>query len=248
MAVTASAQGAPPTKEAGKLIVGFDLPAPGFWNGRASGTTIKNPSGFEYALWLAIARRWGSRRSSSCARLSAPLLAGAEEVRLRVRGGHDHGSAEEGRRLLDTVLRCESGRPYRKGLPKPKTVASLKSLQTCAQKDTTGLSYIQHKLRPAKKPLAYSASSTAAFDAVESGRCDALILDVPIVVSQSKKKPGAYGGVAGQIVTNEFYGAVLEKGSSSRPSSTGDRDAAGERDDHQAPEELASVHTFPVLK
>ena len=38
VAVTASAQSAPPTKEAGKLIVGFDLPAPGFWNGRASGT------------------------------------------------------------------------------------------------------------------------------------------------------------------------------------------------------------------
>ena len=62
-----------------------------------------------------------------------------------------------------------------------------------------------------------SASSSAAFDAVEAGRCDALILDVPIVVSQSKKKKGAYGGVAGQIVTNEFYGAVMEKGSKFKP-------------------------------
>ncbi len=35
-----------PTKKAGKLIVGFDVPAPGFWNGRVSGTTINNPTGF----------------------------------------------------------------------------------------------------------------------------------------------------------------------------------------------------------
>ena len=63
----------------------------------------------------------------------------------------------------------------------------------------------------------YSASSTAAFDSVETGRCDALILDVPIIVSQSKKKPGAYGGVVGQIVTDEFYGGVMEKGNKLKP-------------------------------
>src|SRR6266566_875119 len=48
-----------PSKQAGKLIVGFDLPAPAFWNGRATGTTIKNPSGFEYALSQAIAKQLG---------------------------------------------------------------------------------------------------------------------------------------------------------------------------------------------
>ena len=41
---------------------------------------------------------------------------------------------------------------------------------------------------------------------------------MPIVVSQSKKKPGAYGGVVGQIVTGEGYGAVMEKGSALKPS------------------------------
>src|SRR5207249_7490892 len=105
----------------------------------------------------------------------------------------------------------------RKGLKKPTSLAALKSLQLCAQSTTTGLAYIQHKLRPKKKPLVYSASSTAAFDAVEAGKCDALILDVPIVVSQSKKKPGAYGGVVGQIVTHEGYGAVMDHGSKFKP-------------------------------
>ena len=40
---------------------------------------------------------------------------------------------------------------------------------------------------------------------------------MPIVVSQSKKKPGAYGGVTGQIVTHESYGAVMDKGSTFKP-------------------------------
>src|SRR5204863_6932089 len=105
----------------------------------------------------------------------------------------------------------------RKGLAKPTSIAALKTLQLCAQSTTTGLAYIQHTIRPAKKPLVYSPSSTAAFDAVEAGKCDALILDVPIVVSQSKKKPGAYGGVIGQIITHESYGAVMDKGSKMKP-------------------------------
>ena len=40
---------------------------------------------------------------------------------------------------------------------------------------------------------------------------------MPIIVSQSKKKKGAYGGVVGQIVTDESYGAVMEKGSKLKP-------------------------------
>ena len=62
LAVTAAAFAAPssaPTKQAGKLTVGFDVPAPGFWNGRVTGTTIKNPSGFEYALSQAVAKQLG---------------------------------------------------------------------------------------------------------------------------------------------------------------------------------------------
>jgi ABC-type amino acid transport substrate-binding protein len=182
LVVTAAAGAKPlavPTKKAGKLIVGFDVPAPGFWNGRATGTTIKNPSGFEYAL-------------------STPQRAKV------VTFSTSYFDANQG------VL-------IRKGLAHPKSIADLKKLQLCAQSTTTGLSYIQHKLRPAKKPLVYSPSSTAAFDAVESGKCDALILDVPIVVSQSKKKPGAYGGVVGQIVTHEGYGAVMDHGSKLKP-------------------------------
>ena len=215
---TASAQSTPPTKEPGKLIVGFDVPAPGFWNGRASGTTLRNPSGFEHSLSLAIAKQLKIPEVEFLRVPFGTLFSPAprkydfvfEEVTI---------TAQRKRVVAFSTpyFDANQGVLVSKGTPKLTRIAQLKSLQTCAQKDTTGFTWIRSKLRPAKQPLVYSASSTAAFDAVESGRCDALILDVPIVVSQSRKKPGAYGGVAGQIVTNEFYGAVLEKGSKFKP-------------------------------
>src|SRR5712691_5763363 len=221
LAMTATAGARPlavPTKQAGKLIVGFDVPAPGFWNGRATGTTIKNPSGFEFALSQAIAKKLGIGKVQYLRAPFGGLFSPApkkydfafEEVTI---------TAQRAKVVSFSTpyFEANQGVLIRERLAKPSSVAALKKLQLCAQANTTGLSYIQHKIRPSKKALVYSASSTAAFDAVEAGKCDALILDVPIVASQSKKKPGAYGGVIGQIVTNEFYGGVMEKGSKLKP-------------------------------
>src|SRR2546422_2102437 len=220
MTATAGARSlAVPTKQAGKLIVGFDVPAPGFWNGHATGTTIRNPTGFEAALAQAIAKKLGISKVQYLRAPFGGLFSPApkkydfafEEVTI---------TAERAKVVSFSTpyFDANQGVLIRKGLAKPSSIAALKKLQLCAQSTTTGLAYIRHKLRPAKKALVYSASSTAAFDAVEAGKCDALILDVPIVVSQSKKKPGAYGGVVGQIITHEGYGGVMDKGSKLKPS------------------------------
>jgi polar amino acid transport system substrate-binding protein len=223
MALTAAAafasSSAAPTKTAGVLTVGFDVPAPGFWNGRVTGTTIKNPTGFEAQLAQAIAKNLG---------ISKVVFVRAPFGGLFSPSPKPYDFAMEEATITAQRAKVVSfSAPYfdanqgvliRKGLAKPTSIAALKSLQLCAQSTTTGLAYIQHTLRPAKRALVYSSSSTAAFDAVEAGKCDALILDVPIVVSQSKKKPGAYGGVVGQIVTHEGYGAIMDKGSAFKPS------------------------------
>lgn len=207
-----------PTKKSGKLIVGFDVPAPGFWNGRATGTTIKNPSGFEYALSQAVAKQLHITKVQY---LRAPFSGLFSPATKKYDFAMEEVTITPQRAKVVTFstsyFDANQGVLIRKGLAKPKSIADLKKLQLCAQSTTTGLAYIQHKLRPSKKPLVYSPSSTAAFDAVEAGKCDALILDVPIVVSQSKKKPGAYGGVVGQIVTHEGYGAVMDHGSKLKP-------------------------------
>jgi polar amino acid transport system substrate-binding protein len=218
-AIAAAAQtSAPPTKQAGKLIVGFDLPAPGFWNGRPTGTTIRNPSGFEYELGKAIGKQMGITKVEF---LRAPfatiLLAGPKKFDFALEETTITVQRSKVVSFSVPYFDANQGVLIRKGLAKPKHISDLRRLQTCAQAATTGLSYLQHKLRPTKKPLVYPASSSAAFDAVESGHCDALVLDTSIVVAQSRKKKGAYGGVVGQIVTNEGYGAVMQKGSALKP-------------------------------
>jgi polar amino acid transport system substrate-binding protein len=208
-----------PTKKPGKLIVGFDVPAPGFWNGHVSGSTIKNPTGFEAGLAQAIAKQL---KISSIQYLRAPFSGLFSPASKPYDFAMEEVTITPQRAKVVTFstsyFDANQGVLIRKGLAKPKHISDLKSLQTCAQATTTGLSWIEHVLRPKKKPRVYSSSSTAAFDAVEAKQCDALILDVPIVVSQAKKKPGAYGGVIGQIVTHEGYGAVMNKNSPFKPS------------------------------
>lgn len=205
-----------PTKHPGKLVVGFDVPAAAFWNGQLSGRTLKHPSGFEYGLALDVAKKLGIS-AKSVTFLRAPfatiLLAGnkpydfaMEETTITAQRATVVGFSAP-------YFDANQGVLIAKGVNKPTKIADLKSLQTCAQASTTGLDWLRHKLRPAKTPLVYSASSAAAFNAVQSGSCQALILDVPIIEAQNEKQPGAFGGVAGQIDTHEGYGAVFQKNS-----------------------------------
>ena len=211
-----SSNNAVPTLKPGKLTVGFDLPAPAFWNGRASGKTIKHPTGFEYGLALDVAKQLGIGQAN-VSFLRAPfatiLLAGKKPYDFAMEETTITAQRAKVIGFSAPYFNANQGVLIAKGVKKPTKIADLKSLQTCAQSGTTGLDWIQHKLRPAKQPRAYSASSSAAFDAVQSGACDALILDVPIIESQNQKQPTAYGGVVGQINTQENYGAVFQTGS-----------------------------------
>jgi polar amino acid transport system substrate-binding protein len=213
---TTTTSNAVPTHHPGKLVVGFDLPAPAFWNGQASGTTIKNPSGFEYGLALDVATQLGISKNNVTF-LRAPfatiLLAGKKPYDFAMEETTITPQRAKVIGFSSPYFDANQGVLIAKGVKKPTSIADLKSLQTCAQANTTGLDWILHQLRPAKQPLVYSASSEAAFDAVQHGSCQALILDVPIIEAQNQKVPGAYGGVVGQIDTKEGYGAVFAHGS-----------------------------------
>ena len=213
---TTSSTKSVPTLHAGKLVVGFDLPAPAFWNGQASGTTIKDPSGFEYGLALDVAQQLGISKQNVTF-LRAPfatiLLAGKKPYDFAMEETTITPQRAKVIGFSSSYFDANQGVLIAKGVTKPTTINDLKSLQTCAQANTTGLDWIQHQLHPAKQPLVYSASSDAAFEAVQHGACQALILDVPIIEAQAQKVPGAYGGVVGQIDTHEGYGAVFAHGS-----------------------------------
>jgi polar amino acid transport system substrate-binding protein len=213
---TTSSNASAPTLTPGKLVVGFDVPATAFWNGQLSGTTLKNPSGFEYGLALDVAKQLGISQNNVTfkrAPFATILLAGKKPYDFAMEETTITSQRAKVIGFSAPYFDANQGVLLAKGVKKPTTIADLKSLQTCAQAATTGLDWIQHKLRPAKQPRVYSASSNAAFDAVASGACQALILDVPIIEAQNQKQPGAFAGVVGQIDTHEGYGAVFAKGS-----------------------------------
>ena len=213
---------APPTMHPGVLTVGLDPPAVGFQVGTLRGQKVINPHGFEIDLTKAIAKKL---KISKINYIKVPFavlfrpgtkpfdFAFEESTITPARAKHvsfsaPYFTANQGVLVSRKVV--SEGKV-------PKSLNDLRALQTCAQTVTTGLDYILHKLHPQKPPLQYGTTA-AAFAAVQVNKCDALVLDTPIVASQKKTKPSAYGPVAGQIVTNEKYGAVMTKGSKLKPS------------------------------
>jgi polar amino acid transport system substrate-binding protein len=214
VAPTALAQpeGGLPTKKPDTLVIGFDLPAPAFIQGTAVGSSIRNPTGFEVELAKAIAKELGVSKiewlRSKFVGLfrpgRKPFDFALEQITI----------TDKRKQVVDfsaSYFDANQGVLIAKGVSKPTSLADLRALQTCAQAATTGLDYIQTRLRPDQDPLVYQDLGPA-FIAVSTGQCDAIVMDVPIVVSEKKKSPAKYGVVAGQIITKEKYGALFEKG------------------------------------
>jgi len=215
VAVPAASAGkaAPPTLQSGKLIVAFGDPAPGFASGTTRGNTITNPRGYEVDLAKAIASKLGLTPAWMFSPWNSLFAPGTKKFDISFQEATITSQRKRTVDFTTSYLNANQGVLTSKQATAPTSLADLKQLQTCAQTNTTGLDWIQHKLRPSKAPRVYSASSSAAFDAVQSGACQALILDVPIIEAQNAKQPDAYGGVVGEIDTNEGYGAVFAKDS-----------------------------------
>jgi polar amino acid transport system substrate-binding protein len=206
----------PPVMTPGKLVVGFGDPAVNFANGKIRGSSYINPKGYEVDLAAAIAKGLGLTPSyvyTPWAKLFAP---GHKSFDISFQEATITAQRKKTVDFTSSYFDANQGVLLSKTAPVPHSLADLKKLQTCAQTDTTGLDYIQQKLHPDKQPLIYQSTS-AAFEAVQVNRCQALVLDTPIVASEKKARPTRYGIVGGQIVTHEQYGAVLQKGSALTP-------------------------------
>jgi polar amino acid transport system substrate-binding protein len=207
---------APPTLQSGKLIVAFGDPAPGFASGTTRGSKITNPRGYEVDLASAIAAKLGLKPVWIFSPWNSLFAPGTKKFDISFQ---EATITSQRKRTIDFTtpyLNANQGVLISKQTTAPKSLADLKQLQTCAQTNTTGLDWIKTQLHPARPALAYP-TTTAAYQAVQINRCQALILDVPLVSLQKKQKPSAYGPVAGQVVTHEVYGAVLQKGSKLTP-------------------------------
>jgi polar amino acid transport system substrate-binding protein len=203
----------PPTKTPGTLVVGFGDAAVGFAAGTNRGSEIINPRGYEVDVAKAIAKQLGIPKIrwiyTPWTKLFAP---GRKSFDISFQEATITAARKRTVDFSVSYMNANQGVLISRKASRPTSLADLRQMQTCAQVDTTGLGYIQTRLRPTRKPLVYQ-STAAAFTAVQVGRCEALVLDVPIIGLQKKAKPAAYGPVAGQIITREQYGAVFQKGS-----------------------------------
>ena len=137
----------------------------------------------------------------------------------------------------------------RKGLsPVPKSLDDLKDIVLCAQVGTTGAAYIKDRVQPNKKAL-YPQTTVIMYQQLKSKRCDAALYDAPILGAQRFLEPKAYGPIIAQIVTNEQYGAAFQKGSTAPPRrQQGDQEAARQRHDRQAHEQVADVRRVEAAR
>ena len=216
VAVAGAGTASPPTMNPGKLVVGFGDPAVNFANGKIRGSSYLNPKGYEVDLAAAIAKGLGVTPEYVYTPWAKLFFPGHKTFDISFQEATITAQRKKTIDFSSAYFDANQGVLVSKKASVPHSLADLKKLQTCAQTDTTGLTYIQQKLHPDKSPLIYQATA-AAFVAVQVGRCDALILDTPIVASEKKARPNRYGNVSGQIITHEQYGAVLQKSSSLTP-------------------------------
>jgi polar amino acid transport system substrate-binding protein len=218
VAIPAASAGkaAPPTLQPGKLIVAFGDPSPGFAQGTVRGNTITHPRGYEVDLASAIAGKLGLTPQWIYFPWNSLFAPGSKKFDISFQEATITSQRKRTVDFTSTYLKANQGVLISKQTTAPTSLADLKQLQTCAQTNTTGLDWIKSQLHPAKAPLTFP-TTTAAFQAVQINKCQALILDVPIVSLERKQNPSKFGPVAGQVVTHELYGAVLQKGSKLLP-------------------------------
>jgi len=209
---------APPTMHPGALTIALNPPAVGFQVGTLRGNDVTNPSGFEVDLGKDIAAKLGIP-AAKISWINVPFETlfrpGAKPFDFAFEEATITAARQKVVDFSTSYFDANQGVLLSKSATAPHSLADLAKMSLCAQSATTGLDYVQHKLH-AKQVHIYTTTA-AAFSALQVGRCDAFVMDVPIVASQKNTKPSAYGAVAGQIVTNEQYGAVLSKGSKLTP-------------------------------
>jgi polar amino acid transport system substrate-binding protein len=207
-ATTTGASGATFTPmTAGTLTVGTELPAPPFWVGDDYDSLT---GGFEFDLAHDIADKLGLDKTKIVTMPFAGLVAGQEcpcdvdfsQVTI----------TDDRAKVIDfsvPYFDADQGVLVKKGT-EVKTLADAKGLQWGVQTNTTGFDFLDSTVKPTKETRTYD-TTIDAFNALQAGQIDAVMLDTPIVLGEAKENPDFE--VVAQFKTGEQYGAVLKKGS-----------------------------------
>ena len=201
-----------PTLVPGTLTVAVDIGTVGLAEGEIVNGRVVRPSGFEIDLARALAGRLGVELRFVDVPFARIATAGSKRFDVSISHVTITATREKAVDFSQPYLVVNKGVLVAPGVPPPATLAALRKLRVCAQAATTSITYVRTKLRPEQAPHSF-ASPIDALRAVADGFCQAMVADLEILVAAKRDQPDLYGPIAGQIVTNERYGAVFENGS-----------------------------------
>jgi polar amino acid transport system substrate-binding protein len=193
----------------GTLTVGTELPAPPFWIGEDYDSIT---GGFEVDFVKEMAKRLGINEVKFVEMPFSGLVAGQQcecdidfsQVTI----------TEERDRVVDFTepyFDANQGVLARTGT-KVTNLEEAKQVQWGAQLNTTAVSFISDKIQPTREARIFDRT-VDAFQALNAGQIDAVLLDVPIVLGAVEEKQVRDAEVVGQFKTGEVYGAVVNRGS-----------------------------------
>lgn len=186
------------------------VPSPGFWEGTAAHPT----GGFEYELARAMAKRFGLDRV---------------EVKIvhfhRIVRGHLDG-ADLGIDLLTPTAEREEvldfSQPYLKSAPtvlvrsgtEVPDLATAQELRWGAIQSTTFVETIEDSIVPEGDLVLYDGQQEVV-EALEAGKIEATLLDLPLAVAVAAQSQGRLEAVA-QLPDKEALAVAMPKGSPNR--------------------------------
>jgi polar amino acid transport system substrate-binding protein len=193
----------------GTLTVGTELPAPPFWIGDDYDSLT---GGFEVDLTKEIGKRLGLNTVKYVEMPFSGLVAGQQcpcDINFS-----QVTRTEERDRVVDFTepyFDSNQGVLARKGIT-VNSLADAKNLKWGAQLNTTAVSYISDTIQPATEAQIFDRT-VDAFQALNAGQIDAVLLDTPIVLGAVDNNQVRNAEVVGQFKTGEVYAAVLNRGS-----------------------------------
>jgi polar amino acid transport system substrate-binding protein len=193
----------------GTLTVGTELPAPPFWIGDDYDSLT---GGFEVDLSKEIGKRLGLNTVKYVEMPFSGLVAGQQcpcDINFS-----QVTRTEERDRVVDFTepyFDSNQGVLARKGVT-VNSLADAKNLKWGAQLNTTAVSYISDTIQPATEAQIFDRT-VDAFQALNAGQIDAVLLDTPIVLGAVENNQVRNAEVVGQFKTGEVYAAVLNRGS-----------------------------------
>ncbi len=192
----------------GTLTVATALvPDPGFWTG-----TFAHPTGgFEYELAEQLAARFG------LAKVKLVEVPFHELVRGHLGGADlalsDITITEEREQHLDfstSYLKAPPSILVRPGT-EVADINAARALHWAVQHDTTLKTELESTIEPATPPLVFEHQRDV-LHALQSGRVNAVMLDLPVALAYARESPRTYA-VAAQLPSEAVLGAALPQGS-----------------------------------